>query len=243
MSRSLFLASLATVLALTTTVRANSITTIYEASFAHSGGDVSLHGTTDWTGVWLEAGSLESFEQYTSGHSNSEAPDISGNQGGYIFFNYSSETVGDDPVLLFIEEDPGASRTFGAAGLLEAMSVATRNSDNDEDLRFALRIGTDWFVSDPVINNPGPGSFATTSVDVDAITWNSLTVDATTLSMGGATTLPGGTVTAVGLFDQAQDNDWRIRDFQVTGIIPEPATSALLAVGGTLIFASRRRRP
>ncbi len=166
----------------------------------------------------------------------SSAPSSSGSTPGYLF---QLHTLNPSAAHIWWTDEAD----FGDISLLKSISFDLRNESSSENLRVALQVGSDWFVSESVFNNSSPDVWTQDlSLDVGSATYTALTfTPGADLSRGSVTSLPSsGTVNAVGLFDENKsENRIRIDNFRVT-VIPEPST--LLLVSITLGVCSLLRR-
>lgn len=135
-------------------------------------------------------------------------------------------------------------------------------SAENAQFRLALEIGGDWYATDVAFANSGSsqtgaggeftseGVLRTINFSPLGSLWRELNfVPGSTLSLAGAarmSDLPWGPITRAGLFLTAPNGtSMRFDTFQIEGVpLPEPATLALLALGGVALAAMRaRRRP
>ena len=203
-------------------------------SFNSAGVNWSVHRTSSATAYTLSGTDITASPVISNGASvNGVAPT------GFLFqSSLISGSVGT-PHIWWTNET-----TFGDISLLDSLTVDLRNGSTNEDLRFALQVGSSWYVSQSVFNNSvADAATLNLSLDVENASYFSLNfTPGVTLSMGTAASLPlSGTVTAVGLFTQSRDSaNIRIDNFRVSAI-PEPST-ALLGSLGVLALLRRRRR-
>lgn len=134
---------------------------------------------------------------------------------------------------------------------LETLSARLNNKSAADAVRFAVRVAGQWYASDEAfgIDPPGVGyddwsNSRQVSLDVatDAAAWRVLDVQpGTALALGAASPADlAGMADAFGVFLEVADGGLvRLDDFTV---IPEPATLAVLALGGGLLAMRRRRR-
>ncbi len=128
------------------------------------------------------------------------------------------------------------------------------NSHSDHRFQVALRMDGAWYVSeladaqehDDVWGDDVATLGSRITFEFDGKDWYELNfdgdfpnIDSTVgLSIGDPTSLPGGTVAAIGLYIDGNAEGRRIDTFTV---IPEPATLAVLGIGGLGVLLRRRR--
>lgn len=207
-------------------------TTAGNQSFQTAGVNWSVHRTSSATAYDLSNNSITTSPVISNGAS------VSGAVNGFLFQSNQAGNI-NAPHIWWTNET-----TFGDISLLDSLTVDLRNGSTNEDLRFALQVGSSWYVSQSVFNNSVVDvATLNLSLDVENASYFSLNfTPGVTLSMGTAASLPlSGTVTAVGLFTGSRDNtNIRIDNFRVSAI-PEPST-ALLGSLGVLALLRRRRR-
>lgn len=172
-------------------------------------------------------------------------PIVSGSNGsdgkttGFYFYDFDG--FGGQPVLHWTEKQA----SFGTIDNLTTVSFFLNNQSTSADFKVALKVESDWFVSQDVFN--ATGGWAEQSLDVQTASWNSLTfISGSSLSEGGAASLPlSGTVTAVGIFDASGTSGYsgrsRIDSYVVNGVIPEPATLGLFGLSAVGLMLLRRQ--
>jgi hypothetical protein len=98
------------------------------------------------------------------------------------------------------------------------ISVEVRNEETNADLKVAIKVDNDWYVTQNVMNSVVSAIWKTNSINVQTVSWNTLTfVSGSTLAEGGAVSLPSsGTVNAIGIYD-AVSSRVRFDTFIVSG--------------------------
>jgi hypothetical protein len=142
---------------------------------------------------------------------------------------------------------------LGDISQLDSISFAPRNAhslqntNGDEDLHVALRVGGNWFVSQEEFNNLSTDSWDSLELDVSSAAFQGLNfTSGSILGLPGAVTaLPAsGEVTAVGFYDDQFDSTIRVDDVVVSDLresaVPEPASLGLISLAG-LVLLNRRR--
>ena len=82
------------------------------------------------------------------------------------------------------------------------------------------------------------------ALDLETATWSTLnfTPDGV-LSVGASVSaLPFGSITAFGLYEPSYEGMLRFDNFTLIGVVPEPGTWILLALGAMGLWGSARRR-
>lgn len=112
------------------------------------------------------------------------------------FLSYNGFAV-NQPILIWTDKDS----EIGRAGSITNVSFSLYNQNSSINFKVALRVDSNWYVSQEVFDSTG--SWTDLNLGVKAASWNSLTfISGAELSEGGSADLPSsGTVTAVGLFD------------------------------------------
>ncbi len=245
---------------------APGISVLYEEQFPNATGEAQPTGTAGWAA--FAGPSAVDYTADTSSNQDARAgvSEIDGfprwNGPGYGF---AAADNGPVDFLVFTEElaplDPVASAPL-------EFSWRQHASGYNVEFRLALEIDDQWFATDEAFVNtltgqlgsgsefPDEATFWSVLFSQDATLWRnldfmpgsllSLDSDARTLD------LPGGPITAAGLFISAPDDRMaRFDAFRVLGVpasaghvLPEPGTVGLLAAGGLLLLAGwglRRR--
>ena len=193
---------------------------VFQENFDNSGSDgpltlVGWHGYYGATAISVD----EANTDYNNG------PIISSSD----FMFYDMDTLGGNPYLLFTDE----AASFGSIDSVTNISFLLRNQSSSENIKVAIRVEGDWYVSQDVFNSPNSTDWAEQNLAVQDALWNSLTVVAgSSLTEGGSASLPlSGTVTAVGIFDASGTSSTyspvRMDSFVVEGDIPEVVTEVL----------------
>ena len=205
---------------------------IFQEDFYNSGSDgpltlVSWHGYYGATAALID----ETNTDYNNGPIVSSAD----------FLIYDMDTLGGKPYLLFTDE----VTSFGSVGSVTNIGFLLKNQSSSENIKVAIRVEGDWYVSQDVFNSPNSTDWAEQNLAVQGALWNSLTVSAgSSLSEGAAAILPlSGTVTAVGIFDASGTSSTYspVRmDAYTVSVIPEPATMSLISFIGVGVIIFRR---
>jgi hypothetical protein len=160
---------------------------------------------------------------------------------GTGFYIHQVEAFAGEPSLHWTAKES----SFGEIEDITNITFWLYNQSSGANLKVALRVENDWFVSQDVFN--ATGTWAQQSLAVQTAAWNTLSFTAgTLLSEGGAISLPTlGTVTAVGIFDASGISGYngrtRIDEYTVEAI-PEPATLGMLAISAVCLMVLRRCR-
>ncbi len=146
-----------------------------------------------------------------------------GSTGTSGFFFYDNDNFGGKPVLMFTDRQA----SFGDIDSVTNISFSLKNNSASENLKVAIKIDDNWYVSQDVFNSSSSTVWADQNLAVQTASWNSLTMVAgSSLAEGGPVSLPlSGTVTSVGLFDASGTSSTyspvRMDTFIVEGVIPE----------------------
>ena len=136
-----------------------------------------------------------------------------------------------------------AVSAIGGIQYITNISMSVNNGSATEDLKFAIKVGGSWYVSQTVFNSPSE-AFVKISVAMPSLSWNSLNfVSGTTLAEGGAASLPlTGAVQAIGVFDASTTNTKGARfDNILIQAIPEPTTISMFVFSAIGLLILRRR--
>lgn len=176
----------------------------YEDDFLNPGSDAPLTNA-NWNANIGTNGTV-----YT-GSSGTTGPILS---GASFIFHRPASTAGGTPVLAWTEE-AGVSQ---AISQVTNLAMTLRNTIATEDVKFAIRVDGDWYVSQDAFNSPTEVT-TPVSLAVQAAGWNELDFTADSiLAEGSSVSLPSsGTMTAVGIFDASTTASMAIRadDFQI----------------------------
>lgn len=141
-------------------------------------------------------------------------------------------------------------------GKLDKMSAFIRTTRETPAHHFALRIGSDWVVSELVTLGGQSDWNQKFEISVDDVMWAPLTVgsisrsaerqlEQASFSVGSFGSLPSGEVTAAGIFitdSEASGSSRRFDEF-VLEIVPEPSVLSMVGLSSVaLLLALRRRR-
>jgi hypothetical protein len=170
-----------------------------------------------------------------------------GNVAGYVG-KTSTGTVG----LAYTSEYVVDRSAFS----ISTISFYSNNTSAADSFRIALQIGGNWYATDTAFsrnsttagspsNFPSNAELESFAFTDAAASWRALTfASGTSLSLSGTTlgsNLPGGNITAFGLYSASNVGVLRFDTFQISATpIPEPSAAGLLLVGGWLL--ARRRR-
>lgn len=168
-------------------------------------------------------------------NSNPSSPGTGNNAAGRTFTGLGTWGA----YLLFTDEYTVDTTATPVA----SVSWMTRNTSSSETSRVAVRIADQWYASNATFTNANSWETKTFTFTTAASAWRTvafaegspLLVSTTTLT----SPLPAGNITAFGLFTDNSNDTARIDDFTINAV-PEPASLALLALGG-LAIAGRRR--
>ncbi len=120
-----------------------------------------------------------------------------------------------------------------------------------DSFRVAVEIDGNWYVSDELFTGPNNGSSGTfganameMSLDFELAAWRSLdfTPNVALGTPGGFVTLPGGDITAFGLYGSYNRTMWFDTFTIEAAIIPEPSQFILLLVGFAALIGLRPKR-
>lgn len=138
--------------------------------------------------------------------------------GNYAIYDLRNAYDPDPSILLWTD----AESSYGEIGSIATVSASFKNSSTSADLRVALKVNGNWYVSDELFNS-AVNTWVVNELQIHNASWKSLSfASGSSLVVGAATTLPGsGTVTAVGLYDEVTDSRTRIADFQVSSVFYE----------------------
>lgn len=182
---------------------------------------------------------MEPFENLGGGHAGISSAGWKANWGsGANVANESNTSTGGGPIIATFsgpDGDPGIFwlgnfnrnqrwmywteiQTFGDITQIGRITFDLRNSHPGENLRVALRIDGNWYVSEEVFNNPVEADWESQSLILSESAFLNLSFSSgsTLGTPGGVTALPGsGEVTAVGLYNANMLNTIRIDNFAV----------------------------
>ena len=114
--------------------------------------------------------------------------------------------------------DKASIADIGDIGSVTNITVDLKNNSASENLKIALKVNNEWYVSQEVLNNPDTLQFYTVRIAVQSVSWNRLVfVSGSTLAEGGSVSLPSsGNVQAIGIFDASSTSDSvRVDNFTV----------------------------
>lgn len=161
-------------------------------------------------------------------------PILSGS--AFLFVQSSSPEL--NPALVYV------NGSFNTVANADKAAFDIRNTASNVPVRFAVKVQTgpgtsSWYVTQSTYSSATNTTWEPKTIDLKTATWNSLTVNpGVSLSMGGAASLPSGTVTALGWYNNTNAGNWRVDNFSYS--IPEP--TALAGVGLVGLLALRRAR-
>ncbi|MCC5843065.1 MAG: PEP-CTERM sorting domain-containing protein [Verrucomicrobia bacterium] len=206
---------------------------IYSETFDNNTGSGFALENVDWKAN--HAANALVFDSSTTGGGRPAVSSDVGSDGtnGFVFHGSYGR---DQPWIWWTDV-----QSFGDVGDLESVGFALRNDNHQENIRVALSVGTDWYVSDSVFNTPGNPNWVTHSLDVANSSFRTLsfTSGSTLGNPGAVTALPGsGTVTAIGFYTENLLSTVR---FDTVTVIPEPGTLALVGLALAACVLGRRR--
>ncbi len=114
--------------------------------------------------------------------------------------------------------------------------------------KFALQIGSQWYVTDANYTSPNDTTWANPVVDIQTANWRTFQVNPTSYTVGAtAQTLSAhgasGSLSSVGVLGgNLNDAFWRIDTVTVNSVIPEPASLSALGLLGIGLLTRRRSR-
>jgi len=203
-------------------------------------GWASHEGTTGavWTYPKISAGT-SGGTAWDGGPVNSNPLNTSSTGGGYI---YAYAHASKDSFFHTSEY------SLDMASWENLKFTMRHNSNRADDVRAAIEIGGDWYVSDAVTISAHAGWAGAQLWVVEATntTWYSLAfTPGTTMAIGASTTLPDtGTVGGFGFYVDAlaASDSIRYDNYMIQAdAIPEPATLGLFAGAfGLMVFIRRR---
>ncbi|MGZ0654675.1 PEP-CTERM sorting domain-containing protein [Coraliomargarita sp. W4R53] len=210
-------------------------TSVFTTDFTPSPASDSPMAGIGWTGY--QGSTADSI--WESGEKPSAGAWHSLSGSGYLF------VMGNlGPLLLFTETSPfGASTAQYAFGQIDSVTMEMRNQIGTEDLKVAIRVGSNWYASVENFNNPSASTAVGGTLDFSTAQWRALTVNpGVGLSIGAsdAVITESDLVTAVGVFTDNVDDKIRFYSYQVNAI-PEPSSAALLlgVMVGLGVFSRR----
>lgn len=138
----------------------------------------------------------------------------SGASGGQGYIFNQAKVLKNEPFFVW--------STISGPSLQEAATVTffLSNSNAEENIRFALRINEQWYVTDATYNGRGAqekGAWAQQTINIGATAWRKLIFQADKeLALGEAAALPAeGKIEAVGFFDEQVQSAIRIDDLSI----------------------------
>jgi hypothetical protein len=129
----------------------------------------------------------------------------------YAIYDLRDAYDPDPSVLVWTDHQ----QFYGTIGLMGRISVGLQNSSSTADLRLVMKVDGSWYISDETLN--GTSFLSISSIQIPDATWKSFSfVPGSSMEIGTAATLPdGGTVTAIGLYDEVSDARVRIKEFEI----------------------------
>jgi hypothetical protein len=164
---------------------------VFRESFDNPHRQTRALSSTDWrVSVGMKARSKE------DGEDPKEGPVLSSE--GFLFFRPES---GGSPWLAWTEKVSG---TVGNLAAVERIGLRLGNGNPDEDIRIALRVQGNWYVSGNGINVDRGGQWIVRNIDLHSCDWFLLNfVPEARLVVGELATLPvSGEIQGLGFFDE-----------------------------------------
>lgn len=166
-------------------------------------------------------------------------PDSAETARGYLFNNDAN----DVDYLAWTDEYTVNREAFE----LTEISWYQSNESTSDISRAAIEINGQWYASDQTFQNTtthtGAGAGELMSLDFTTATWRLLDfVDGSSLSLGSAAALPGGDISAFGVYYDSKSARLRLDTFTVSGVATAVPTPAALPAGLVLMALAIRRR-
>ncbi|MGF1633218.1 MAG: family 16 glycosylhydrolase [Phycisphaerae bacterium] len=178
-----------------------------------TGTHVSL-GSVGWKAHFGTGGTAYS----PSNTSTSAGPTVAGFSGydGVGGLLYQANVNRNTSNIWWTEE-----QSFGNITGIDTISFNVRNSSSVENLRVALRVGGNWYVSDQTFNSPDANNWVARTLNVSTAQFRALGFNPgsalPTSPAGSTTTLSSGEVTAVGIYTGDLVSTIRVDNFRVNG--------------------------
>jgi len=156
-------------------------------------------------------------------------------------FNVADPLFVSDNSPMFLQ-----SGAFLSVGNLTTSDFWTRIGSS-KDAKLALRIGSQWYVTNTNYTSPNDATWVKQTVNIQTDTWRTLAVNpsvsftigatAQTLSAHGAS----GSLSSVGFYSANRSNAfWRVDTLTVNSVVPEPTSLATLGLMGVGLLRRRR---